>query len=95
MNLLLTPDIETSLVKKAQHLGTTPELLALDLLRQQLLQDADNGDNPAARNLAEFLGPHVGVFSSSSLVPGGARLSEACGRKFAEGLLKQQRKAQQ
>ena len=95
MNLLLTPDIENSLVQKAKHLGTTPELLALDLLRQQLLQDTPNGDNTPAHNLAEFLGPLVGVFSSDVLVPGGARLSEKCGQKFAEGLLKQHRKAHQ
>ena len=89
MNLMLTPDIETSLVKKAQYLGTTPELLALDLLRQQLLGDSQNGSQEATDTLADFLGPHVGVLST-----GGAQLSQQSGRKFAEGLLNKHRKAQ-
>ena len=91
MNLLLTPEIESSLAKKAQHLGTTPQLLALELLRKELLggnhDDAPNG----ATNLAKFLGQNVGVLSSKSLGSDG-RLSELCGRQFAAGLLREHRK---
>ena len=94
MNLTLTPEIESSLKKKAHDLGTTPELLGLDLLRQQLFAEPQNGSHESASNLAEFLRPHIGVLSSKSLIPGGAQLSEQCGRKFAEGLLKKHHKAQ-
>ena len=89
MNVMLTPDIESSLAKKAQHLGTTPELLALDLLRQQLFGNSQNGSQELAGNLADFLEPHVGVLST-----GGAQLSKQSGDKFAEGLLNKHRKTQ-
>ena len=93
MNLLLTPDIENYLVKKAQHLGTTPELLALELLRKELLNGNQESAHGSATSLAEFLGQHVGVLSSKTLAGEDARLSEDCGRKFAIGLLAEHRKA--
>ena len=40
------------------------------------------------RTLADFLSSHIGVLDSSEYVPGGARMSEASGKKFADGLLK-------
>jgi prevent-host-death family protein len=39
--------------------------------------------------LADFLKGYVGILHSSEYAPGGARMSEDSGRKFAEGLAAQ------
>ena len=39
--------------------------------------------------LADFLQGHIGVLHSSEYIPGGARMSEDSGKKFAKGLLEQ------
>jgi hypothetical protein len=89
MEITLPPDIERVLAEEASKRGTTPELLALDSLRERFLAE------PAAKapprgyaTLAEYLGDHIGVLHSSEQVPGGARMSEDSGRQFAAGLLK-------
>ncbi len=47
-------------------------------------------DGPKGRKkpktLSEFLDGYVGVLHSGEKVPGGARLSENTGKKFADGL---------
>src|SRR5262245_61069644 len=88
MTITLTPDLEQALIEEARKRGTTPELLALDCLRARFLPPSQPRD-PAAEqgSLADFLADHIGVLSSSEHVPGGARLSEEPGKKFAEGLL--------
>ena len=45
-------------------------------------------ESDTERTLADFLSAHIGVLDSVEYVPGGARMSEASGKKFAEGLLK-------
>lgn len=49
-------------------------------------------DGPKSRKkpktLAAFLDGYVGVLHSGEKVPGGARLSENTGKKFADGLAK-------
>ncbi len=42
------------------------------------------------RTLADSLKGYTSVLSSSEYVPGGARMSEKCGDKFTEILLKKQ-----
>jgi hypothetical protein len=89
MNIALTPDIETALKVHADHLGTTPELVALDVLRDHFLSDtrAETVSEKHA-TLFDYLQAHIGVISSSEHVPGGARMSENCGKQFAAGLVK-------
>ena len=90
MIITLTPDIEQALAAEARRLGRTPEQLALDSLRERFLS-AESGRSPAEKQdtLADFLRGHLGILHSSEYVPGGARLSEDSGRKFAAGLVAQ------
>lgn len=90
MIVTLTPDIEEALAAEARKLGLTPEQLALDSLRERFL--SRERERPSAEEqatLADFLYGHLGVLHSSEHVPGGARLSENSGRKFAAGLAAQ------
>ncbi len=93
MKITVPPDIERSLTARAEQLGTTPELLALDSLREKFppserpaVDEGPEGEEP--QSLADFLRGYVGVLHSSESVPGGARSSEDTGKKFAAGLLK-------
>jgi hypothetical protein len=87
MIITLTPDIEQALAAEAHKLGRTPEQLALDSLRERFLSpDGDLSPKGEQATLADFLRGHLGVLHSSEYVPGGARLSEHSGRKFAAGL---------
>ena len=91
MKITVPPDLERALSTRAQQIGTTPELLALDSLRERF---ATSGADDAAevnedrRTLADFLNGYVGVLHSSEQVPGGAAMSEETGKKFTAGLLK-------
>jgi len=88
MIITLTPDIEQALAAEARKLGRTPEQLALDSLRERFLSPESEWP-PAQATLADFLRGHLGVLHSSEHVPGGARLSENSGQKFAAGLAAQ------
>jgi hypothetical protein len=89
MEITLPPDIERVLTEEANKRGTTPELLALDSLRQRfLVEPLPAAPADGEGTLAEFLAAHIGVLHSSEQVPGGARMSEDSGRQFAAGLLK-------
>jgi hypothetical protein len=77
MTLTLTPEIESALAEEARKQGTTPEVLALDCLRERFVPaaaPAPPAEGP--QTLADFLAGHIGVLSSSEHVPGGAGLSE-------------------
>ena len=90
MLITLTPDIEQALAAEARRLGRTPEQLALDSLRERFLSpESTRPPAEAQGTLADFLRGHLGVLHSSAHVPGGARLSENSGRKFATGLAAQ------
>lgn len=87
--ITLTPDLESALIEAAHQQGTTAELLALDCLRERFIPT--EMAEPSHRNggtLADFLAGHIGVLSSSEHVPGGARMSEDSGQKFADGLVR-------
>lgn len=89
MTIELTPDVERALAEAARERGTTPQTLALELLRDQLVQPMPSfpdGREPA--NMEEFLEGFIGVLDSSEHVPGGANMSGMTGRDFADGLLK-------
>ena len=88
LTLTLTPDIEQALTEQARDCGTTPEILALEVLRERFVAwRAQEAPEDSSRSLADFLDGHIGVLKSSEHVPGGARMSEDGGRKFAEALL--------
>jgi hypothetical protein len=77
MVISVTSEIEAALAEQARRQGTTPELLALDCLRQHFLSPtATEGTGQKTETLADFLAGHIGVLSSSEHVPGGARMSE-------------------
>ena len=95
MQITLTPDVEDALTAQANKLGTTPEILALEMLRTHLKKRQLSVETSADMTLAEFLGDHIGSLSSSDYVPGGANLSENTGTRFAAGLLKKYRQSQQ
>ena len=90
MIITLTPDIEQALTAEAHKLGRTPEQLALESLRARFMApESDESLVEAQESLADFLRGALGVLHSSEHVPGGARLSEDSGRKFAAGLVAQ------
>lgn len=89
MIIKLTHDIEQALAEEARKLGTTPEQLALDSLRERFVGREPPSPAREPETLADFLCGHLGVLHSSEHVPGGARMSEASGKKFTAGLLAQ------
>jgi hypothetical protein len=96
MIIKLTPDIEQALADEARKLGTTPEQLALDSLRERFVgRAAPPSPAKEPETLADFLRGHLGVLHSSEHVPGGARMSEASGKKFTAGLLAQRQQRRQ
>ena len=92
MIITITPDIERQLTEQAYKLGVSPEQLALDSLRERFAT-ADPANTTSGRQgtLRDFLEGYVAVLDSSEHVPGGARMSENTGRKFAKGLLERHR----
>ena len=96
MKITVPPEIERTLTARADQLGTTPEVLALDSLREKFppSDTEESEDTPEGRspqNLADFLHGYVGVLHSGELVPGGAGMSEDTGKKLAAGLLEKRR----
>ncbi len=81
---------ERGLTKQAHKIGTTPEPLVLDSLRQRFLS-SESEEEPAGeepRTLADSLDGYSGVLHSSEHVPGGAAMSEKSGEKFAANLIR-------
>jgi prevent-host-death family protein len=65
------------------------ELAAMIPMGDLDLQQEETARTEKPATLADFLQGYVGVLHSSEYVPGGARMSEDSGRKFAEGLAAQ------
>jgi hypothetical protein len=77
MQITLTPEIEHALVEEAKRQRTTPEVFALDCLRERLAHSEETQPSPKdGHSLADFLSDYIGVLASSEYLPGGARLSE-------------------
>ena len=88
MNVSLPPDLEQAVMEHAREQGTTPELIVIDSLRERfLLSPPLSIPTEGEGTLADFLGKHIGVLHSSEYLPGGARMSEDSGKKFAAGML--------
>jgi hypothetical protein len=91
VSIHLSPSTESLLTRAAEARGTTPDILAEELLREQLQPDeseapaAENGDGP--RTLAEQLADFIGVLDSGEHVPGGARMSVRTGEQFTDAVV--------
>lgn len=86
MTITLTPAVEKALQRRARKIGTTPELLALQVLQERLSEPEVDTTASAPENagtLYDFLGRHIGILSSHEAVPGGAQLSVNSGKKFS------------
>jgi hypothetical protein len=83
--ITLPPDLEGRLADAARQRGTTPELLAIDGLRQLFAPPpADNGAEGHG-TLFDFLAGYIGTVAGAA-----EPYSEDCGRRFAEGLAEKQ-----
>jgi hypothetical protein len=80
------PELERIVGQRAEQQGTTPELVVLDALRQQLLPP-DSIPQEESGTLADLLGDMTGCLDSGELVPGGAQMSHDIGKKFANGMV--------
>ena len=85
VTITLTPDLERVIADRAEKQGTTPEVLALDTLRQHWLPGKLE-EPQSKRSLADLLGDSIGCLDSGEFVPGGARMSENIHEKFEEGM---------
>lgn len=86
MTITLTSELEQALAAEAEQQGTTPEMLALDALRERFLAKNAPSQAESEGTLADFLAGFVGAVHSSEQIPGGARMSEDTGKKFAAGM---------
>ena len=86
MKITLTLNMERTLIEQARKLRITPEQLVVDSLKERLASASAVPESQGT--LADFLHEHIGVLDSREYVPGGARMSEDSGKKFAVRLLK-------
>ena len=95
MKITVPPDLERALAARAHQMGTTPELLALDSLRERFppsgSEDADEANGGTRRTLADLLNGYIGILHSSEHTAAGAAMSEDTGKKFAAGLLEKRK----
>lgn len=101
ITITLPEKVELALSSEARRLGTTPELLAAEILHDRLdhsrVSNNSNGASdvastqPVPNNLAEFLGEFVGCVDSSRGTDRKSNLSERTGEAFAE-ILEQKRR---
>ncbi len=80
--ITLPPEIDGPLREEAQRRGTSPELLALDALRDRFVPPVPPcPDQRPETTLADFLNGYVGIVEGTT-----EALSERCGERFAEGI---------
>jgi hypothetical protein len=94
MQITVSPEVERELVRHADVLGTSPEDVANDALRERFLpnrngsDEVSDGEEVAAaeggESLYDFLKEFIGSIDSSEHVPGGANMSVDTGKKFTE-----------
>ena len=89
ITITLPPEVEAPLEEEARKRGTTPELLAVDCLRDRFSAAASQERHDGSESLLDFLSGYVGTISGTS-----EPLSERSGQRFVEGLLEKQRRRQ-
>jgi hypothetical protein len=82
ITITLPPEVEEPLEQEAREKGTTPELLAVDCLRNRFSRQPSSEAADESESLFDFLSGYVGTISGTS-----EPLSERSGQRFAEILL--------
>jgi hypothetical protein len=85
--ITLPPEVEGPLMEEARRKGTTPELLAVDYLRNVFTPAPKQTTLVEGETLFDFLVGYAGTISGST-----EPLSEDCGQRFAQGLIEKQRR---
>jgi hypothetical protein len=85
--ITLPPVLEQAMTEQAKRQGTTLEVLALDKLNAAFLPATPDATVVEGETLADFLGDFIGCIDSGEHTPGGARMSENIGEKFAQGMV--------
>jgi hypothetical protein len=80
ITVTLPTELATPLAEEARRRGTTPENLALEVVRRMLPPSPEHLD-PGPKSLLDSLAGHVGVVAGTD-----EAFSLDCGRRFAEGL---------
>lgn len=84
--ITLPPVLERAMTQEAERQGTSLEMLALDKLNAAFLPKMPAEPPVEGATLADFLGDFIGCLDSGEHIPGGARMSENVGEKFAQGM---------
>jgi len=82
--ITLPPELEKALAEQAEQTGTTPELLALDVLQKQFLGPHLDKPLPQGATMADAFADYIGSISTRETAPEGSSLSENTGRRFAQ-----------
>ena len=85
--ITLPPEVEGPLTEEARRKGTTPELLAVDCLRQLFTPSPTTETLAEGETLFDFLTGYAGTVSGTT-----EALSENCGQRFGQGLMEKQRR---
>jgi hypothetical protein len=88
MTITLMGDVAKGLVEQAGKIGTSPEALAIEILRRHFASPVAAETSATEGSLVEFLGDFVGCISSEEYVVGGAQMSQNAGNQFAQGMVK-------
>jgi len=78
--ITIPAELEKPLAEAARKLGTAPERLVVNWLRDHL-EPPPASPGEAAESLLDFLSGYIGTVDGS-----GEHLSESCGERFMEGL---------
>jgi hypothetical protein len=85
--ITLPPEVEVPLAEEARRRGITPELLAVESLRQLFAPPPATGAPGGEKTLFDFLAGYIGTVNGTT-----EALSENCGQRFAEGLAEKQQR---
>jgi hypothetical protein len=80
--ITLPPEVVGPLAEEARRRGTTPELLAIDYLRERFVASSPDVEAGADATLYDFLSGYIGAINGST-----EALSEETARRFVEGLI--------
>lgn len=86
ITITLPAEVEEPLEEEARKQGTTPEMLAVDCLRNRFARQPAAAGSDETGSLFDFLSGYAGTVSGTS-----APLSERSGQHFTEKLLEKQR----
>ena len=84
--ITLPPEIEAPLADAARKQGMTPELLALETLRQQFPPAKPEPAPKEGETLYDYLKDYIGAVSGS-----GEAFSQNCGERFTDYLMEKQK----